>query len=310
MKKIITTLSLIIVSFSSFAQDFQGMAVYESKTSTAEFKSRMEGNKDITPEMQKMIEDRMKSMFEKTFILNFDKNASIYKEEEKLDAPGTQNGGGMRMMSSFMGGGGTQYKNIKEKSFVIDKEIMGKEFLIQDTLPKLDWKMSQETKEIGGYMCFKATAKQKASQSDFRNFRMRKEGDKNKKDSNVSEQAKQTTTAEKPKSTNLMSEGEIPKEIEVVAWYTPEIPVSNGPENYFGLPGLILEVSAGKTTLLCSKIAMNVKDKKEIKAPTKGKVVTQKEYDEIVAKKMEEFRQMNQNQNRGGNGGMQMRIGG
>ncbi len=301
MNKIIITIALVIVSFTSFAQDFQGMAVYESKTSTAEFKSRMEGNKDITPEMQKMFEERMKSMFEKTFVLNFDKNASIYKEEEKLDAPGTQGGGNMRMMtSSFLGGGGTQYKNIKEKIFTIDKEMMGKEFLIQDTLPKLDWKMSQETKEIGGYMCFKATAKQKASQSDFRNFRMKKqEENKGKKEA-----------AEKPKSTGLMaSDGEIPKEIEVVAWYTPEIPVSNGPENYFGLPGLILEVSAGKTTLLCSKIVMNVKDKKEIKAPTNGKVVTQKEYDEIVTKKMEELKEMNQSQGRNGNGGMQMRMG-
>lgn len=300
MKKIITTIALVIVSSLSFAQNFQGMAVYESKTSTADFKARMEGNKDITPEMQKMIEERMKKMFEKTFILNFDATASIYKEEEKLDAPGTQ-GGGMRMMGSFMGGGGTHYKNIKDKTFAIDKEIMGKEFLIQDSLPKLDWKLGQETKEIGGYMCFKATAIQKASQSDFRNFKMKKEAEnKDKKEA----------SAEKSKSTNFMQEGEIPKEIEVVAWYTPEIPVSQGPEGYYGLPGLILEVSAGKTVMLCSKVVMNIKDKKEIKAPTKGKLVTQKEYDEIVAKKMEEMQQMNQGQGRGGNGGMQIRIGG
>jgi len=298
MKKIITSIAFIIISSISFAQDFQGMAVYESKTSTADFKARMEGNKDITPEMQKMIEERMKKMFEKTFILNFDKNASIYKEEEKLEAPGTQNAG-MRMMGSFMGGGGTHYKNIKDKTFAIDKEIMGKEFLIQDSLPKLDWKLGQETKEIGGYMCFKATAIQKASQSDFRNFKMKKESES--KD-------KHEAAVKASKSTNFMKEGEMPKEIEVVAWYTPEIPVSQGPEGYYGLPGLILEVSAGKTVMLCSKVVMNVKDKKEIKAPTKGKVVTQKEYDEIVAKKMEEMQQMNQG--RGGNGGMQVRIGG
>ena len=53
---------------------------------------------------------------------------------------------------------------------------------------------------------------------------------------------------------------------------------------------------------------MNVKEKKQTKAPSKGKVVTQKEYDEFVTKKMEEMREMNQG--RGGNGGMQMRIGG
>jgi GLPGLI family protein len=120
---------------------------------------------------------------------------------------------------------------------------------------------------------------------------------------------KATATSEKQKTTDFMKEGEIPKEIEVVAWYSPEIPVSQGPEGYYGLPGLILEVSAGKTTILCSKVVMNVKDKKEIKAPTKGKVVTQKEYDEIVTKKMEEMREMYQSQ--GGNGGgMRMRIGG
>ena len=48
----------------------------------------------MTPDMQKMIEERMKKMFEKTFILNFDKQASIYKEEEKLDTPGQGGGGG------------------------------------------------------------------------------------------------------------------------------------------------------------------------------------------------------------------------
>ncbi len=298
MIKFITSLVLfIVVTTASLAQDFQGMAVYESKTSTADFKSRMEGNKDITPEMQKMIEERMKKAFEKTFILNFDKTASIYKEEEKLDAPGTQVN--MRMMGSMMGGGGTHYKNIKQKTFTVDREMMGKEFLIQDSLPKLDWKMSQETKEIGGYMCFKATATQKASQSDFRNFRMKKQEENKDK--------KEASASEKPKTTDFMKEGEIPKEIEVIAWYTPEIPVSTGPENYQGLPGLILEVSAGKTTILCSKVVMNVKEKKEIKASDKGKMVTQKEYDEIVMKKMEEFRQMNEG--RGGNGGgMQIRM--
>ncbi len=96
MKKLSITLVAFFATLTSFAQEFQGMAVYESKTSTADFKSRMDGNKDITPEMRKMIEERMKKMFEKTFILNFDKTSSIYKEEEKLDAPG-QGGSGFRI---------------------------------------------------------------------------------------------------------------------------------------------------------------------------------------------------------------------
>ncbi len=297
MKKIVLSLAFFLAFLQSNAQkDFQGMAVYESKTSTSDFKSRFEGNKDITPEMQKMIEERMKKMFEKTFILNFDKSVSIYKEEEKLDAPGGQ-GGGMRFMSSMMGGGGTFYKNVKDKSYVVDKEFMGKEFLVKDSLPKLEWKMEGETRVIGGYNCFKATAVRPVSKSDFRNFRPKKEEDK---------KADEAKAEDKDKKTNFMDGFDMPKEIIITAWYTPEIPVNQGPENYWGLPGLILEVNDGKTVILCSKVVLNAKDKVEIKAPTNGKSISQKDYDETVVKKMEEMREMNQGQ---GRGGMEMRIG-
>ena len=298
MKKILVTLSFLFTAMIANAQkDFQGMAVYESKTSTSEFKSRFEGNKDITPEMQKMIEERMKKMFEKTFILNFDKSASIYKEEEKLDA--TSQGGGMRMMmNSMSGGGGTFYKNVKEKTYTVDKEFMGKEFLVKDSLPKLNWTMGSETRVIGGYTCYKATAIKEASKTDFRNFRPKKEEDR-KKDS--------IKDAGKEKKTSFMDDLDLPKEITVTAWYTPEIPVNQGPEGYWGLPGLILEVNDGKTTILCSKIVLKSKDKVEIKPSNNGKVVSQKEFDETMIKKMEEFQEMNQG--KGGRGGMQIRMG-
>ena len=313
MKKTFFSLAFLLAFITSNAQkDFQGMAVYESKTSTSDFKSRMSGNKDMTPEMQKMIEERMKKMFEKTFILNFDKQASIYKEEEKLDAPGQQ-GGGMRFMSSMMGGGGTYYKNAKDKLYTVDKEFMGKEFLVKDSLITYNWKMESETRVIGGYNCYKATAVIPASKTDFRNFRPKKEEeekkqDATKEDSKKAEGTKDETKKEevKEKKTSFMDDIDLPKEITITAWYTPEIPVNQGPEGYWGLPGLILEVNDGKTTILCSKVVLNAKDKVEIKAPTNGKEVTQKEYDETVIKKMEQFREMNQGQ---GRGGMQMRMG-
>lgn len=281
MKKILIT-SLILFSGFLNAQEFQGMAVYESKTSTADFMKGMSGNRDVTPEMQKNMEERMKKMFEKTFILNFDKSASIYKEEEKLEAPGQQGGG--RMMSSMMGGGGTHYKNVKTEKVIIDKEFFGKEFLINDSLPKLAWKLEGESKKIGQYNCFKATAVRPASESDFRNFRFRGKDDEKKE----GETKKDSSNSK----TNLMDQWEKPEEIVITAWYSPEIPVNQGPENYWGLPGLILEVNDGKTSILCSKIVMNTKDKVEIKPATKGKQVTQAEYDEIVKKKMEEMKEM------------------
>ncbi|HLA55135.1 MAG TPA: GLPGLI family protein [Flavobacterium sp.] len=299
MKSIFVTSAFIVLSFFNLhAQDFQGMAVYESKTSTADFKSRMQGNKDITPEMQKMIEERTKQMFEKTFILNFDKSTSIYKEEEKLDAPGQQ-GGGMRMMMAFLGGGPI-YKNVKTKSYAIANEFMGKEFLVKDSLPEINWKMEGESRMIGGYNCFKATAVIPVSKSDFRNMRPKKE--EPKKD--------EAKAPDADKKTNFMDDVEMPKEITVTAWYAPEIPVNQGPEKYWGLPGLILEINDGKTIVLCSKLVLNPKDKVVIKEPTNGEVVSQKKYDEIVIKKTEEMREQFQNRGRDGSGNRTIRIGG
>lgn len=313
MKRIFLAILGLSTFIASAQKDFQGMAVYESKTSTAEFAKNFEGNKDITPEMKQQIMERMKKMFEKTFILNFDKSASIYKEEEKLDAPG-QSGGG-RMMTSFMGGGGTYYKNVKDKQFTVDKEIFGKEFLIKDSLPSLKWVLTEETKQIGDYICFKATAVKEASKSDFRNFRMKKDVPKKvavkteevKKDEKAATTETKTEEKKDEKKTNFFDEVDMPKEITITAWYCPEIPVNQGPEGYWGLPGLIMEVNDGKTVIMCSKLVMNVKDKVEIKAPTGGDKVTQKEFDDIIMKKMQEMQEMNGG-NPHGRGGMQIRM--
>jgi GLPGLI family protein len=302
---IITLISFFGVVINAIAQDFQGIAIYESKTSSADMMANISGNREISPDRKAQIEENMKKMFEKTFILTFDKTSSTYAEEEKIEQPGQ--GGGMRMMGSMMGGGGTQFKNVKEKIYNVDKEFFGKEFLIVDSLPNYEWKMEGESKQIGNYLCFKATAVRPVAQSDFRNFRRAKEEDKKEVKNDNNEEVKEVKK-EEPKSTNFMDGWEMPKEIVVTAWYTMDIPVPQGPENYWGLPGLILEVSDGKTIILCSKIVINPKDKKEIKAPKKGKVVTQKEYDKIVTEKMAEMREMNQGQ--GGNRGFQMRIGG
>ena len=75
-----------------------------------------------------------------------------------------------------------------------------------------------------------------------------------------------------------------------MAWYTLQIPVSQGPSEFWGLPGLILEVNVGTTTVLCSKVIMNPKEKSEIEAPEKGKVVAKMDYKEIITGKMIEMR--------------------
>jgi GLPGLI family protein len=272
----IVSLIFLLLSTFSFAQNFQGKAYYFSKTSVD---MDSWGGRKMSEDQKKQIADRMRSMFEKTYILNFDREASTYKEEEVLEAPGGQGGFG-KWGSSFSAG--MQYKNIKSQQYLQDQEFFGKQFLITDSLSKLDWKLGTETKQIGQYLCMKATAIKTVDEFDWRSMR-RKPKSKEVKEGEVQKDSTATSVSE---------DIEIPKQIEVTAWYTPQIPVSQGPGDFWGLPGLILEVNTDKTTILCSKIIMNPQQKVQIKAPEKGDVVSRQEYNETVKKKMEEMRSM------------------
>ncbi len=291
MKNIITYV-LLLFTVTLFAQNnFQGKATYQSKTT---MKMDFEG-REMSEEQKKMIQQRMKGMLEKSYVLTFDKASALYKEEEKLATPGQGGRGGFMMMSGFTGG--IQYKNTKEGVLLEAKEFFGKKFLIKEDLKKPDWVLGTETKKIGNYLCFKATMIKKLDDFDFKSMRPKKEkGKKNGK------QHKKKGAEKHSKSSNMISitEGiEMPKEIEVTAWYTPQIPVSNGPGSYWGLPGLILEINEGKTTILCSEITLNPTEKAAINAPKKGKEVSRKEYNSIVKKKMKEMSERFQNRSRG-----------
>ena len=79
--------------------------------------------------------------------------------------------------------------------------------------------------------------------------------------------------------------------VEVVAWFTPEIPVSAGPAEFFGLPGLVLvvDVDSGQRTYTATKVSLDDVDAGEIIPPKKGKKVTQEEFQEIFDEKMAEM---------------------
>jgi len=266
------TCLLLVVSFFTFAQKaFQGKAYYETKT-TLDMSNF--GRPGMSDDQKTQMADRMRSMLDKTYILTFNQTESIYKEEAKPDAQASWGGRFGAMMGNSTGG--PQYKNVKDQLLLQEKDLFGKEFLIKDSLPKLDWKMASETKQIGQYTCFKATLTKTVDAAAFGGF------------------GRPPADSEKEIAPT--------KEIEIVAWYTLQIPVNQGPDDYWGLPGLILEVIADKTTILCSKIVLNPEEKDVIEVPSKGKEITKEDYNVIQKKKMDEMRE-NFRSNRGGDGG-------
>ena len=219
---------------------------------------------------KKQVYARLQNRLEKTYILNFNKEASVFKEEDKLDAmSGATDSWGKNFAR------GEQYKNVKGNQLVQSQEFYGKLFLVKDELQPIKWEMGSESKQIGQYMCFKATASVPTNELTWFDFswgRLRQ------------------NTPETAEGGDAEPAEPVVEMTEIEAWYTPQIPVAHGPAEYWGLPGLILEVSAGNTTMLCSKIVMNPEVKLKIEALEKGKVITKAEYQVTVAEKMQEMR--------------------
>lgn len=263
-----TITAAIVATLFSFnlakAQEFTGRATYESKTIMNDIKI---SGSNMTPDLQASIEEKMKKGLEKTYELSFNKIESVYEEPQKLEAPSGSSGARVMMVNTSSSGDGKSYKNIKDKTVLSEEDFFGKEFLVSDSLLKWDWKLVNETKKIGNFTCYKAIGVIPVSKEDLEAY----EKMKNKKSES---------------KTVLFTVNE-PKDRTITVWYTPEIPVSHGPGEYWGLPGLIMEVNDAKTVILCSKIVLNPKDKVVIKMPKKGKKVTKKEYEALIEKQLE-----------------------
>ena len=279
MKKRILFLGILLVSNFTNAQNFQGQAFYEAKIFTKN-DNQKENNSFEDEEFKKLVADAMKKASESTFRLDFNKFESVFEKEEKLEAPISSGSENMTVQMD-MGDGGKTYKNIKTQLIIIEKNLLDKPFLIKDKLQNFDWKLSNETKIIGNYKCNKAELLIEVTQQQLDDYQKALKEQEIKKSNFF--------FAEKPKVTKI------------VAWYTDEIPINLGPREYWGLPGLILEVNDGKTTFLCSKIILNSKNKFIHTEPNKGKSMNQKEFDNLekeTYKKLNEQNEIEFNSNR------------
>jgi len=230
----------------------------------------------MSEQQKKQMMNRFKSFLEKTYTLSFNKTTSSFRENVQLEGPGASGPSWSRS-----NGQGSIYKNVSEKNMIEDVEMFSKRFLVSEKMEPLQWELGMETKKIGNYTCYKATLVKEDTKVDWGSIFSRSRKNK-KKDS--------TAVAEKPAK----------KMLTVTAWYTPQIPVSSGPDVYWGLPGLILELNAGRTTMLCTEVAINSEEPLKIKAPAKGKKVTRDEYTDIVKVKTQELKERFKNRgNRG-----------
>jgi len=76
---------------------------------------------------------------------------------------------------------------------------------------------------------------------------------------------------------------------EIIAWYDPTINISFGPNGYFGLPGLIIEIEEGKIITQLTRIEFS-KNTKDIIFPVKGKKMNRPDYEKYEMENISRFK--------------------
>jgi GLPGLI family protein len=266
MKKLLF-LSALIFGLATIvsAQMKEGKIVYERKINMW---------KMITdPEMRTRIPEFRTSQFE----LLFNDQASLFRTVPDDEAPdpfannGGDRGGGQRFM--FRMPESAIYTNLTSQVQFESRAMFEKTFLIIDTLKMLKWKVSEETKTIAKHLCKKATTSAPMQALNIRMGGGRQGGGAGRNNADSASRAPIVT-----------------KETEVTVWYTEEIPASVGPDNYFGLPGAILEVDMdnGNTVTTAKEISTKY-PKKELVEPTKGDKMNRAQFQDNMKKIMEDM---------------------
>lgn len=218
------------------AQTKQGIVLYEESRVLLTPEKRKQIEEQMPdPAIREMVFKRLEGNSKSDMALAFNDVMSCYQAqnvEEKDNDP--------RVKSMGSTVGKTFFKNLRSSMYTSQENVMGKPFVVEDTLKKINWKLTGDSKQFGKLNCQKAIA-----------------------------------TIGK---------------YEVEAWFAMEIPVSSGPANYWGLPGLIIELKEKNGRTFTFKEFINEKpNESQMSLPKEGKKVSQKEYDNILAQKTKEL---------------------
>ncbi|MGN6212288.1 GLPGLI family protein [Parafilimonas sp.] len=147
-----TILFICLCTMHSFvqAQTKQGTIILECKLDNWRHMKDDNQMKAMVPQFQTSQKE-----------LIFKENISLYKNIEKAQRPDPFDDNGNRIMIRIGGPGENNilYKDYARQKITEQTDLAGKTYLISDSIKILSWKLGEETKNIIGHTCKKASAK-------------------------------------------------------------------------------------------------------------------------------------------------------
>ncbi|WP_434037155.1 GLPGLI family protein [Formosa sp. 4Alg 33] len=237
LKKIVLLLFILLVYVVKAQNNFSGKVTYtkaiianSEKVGEAKYVSYVNAMNEILRNIP--------------YVLEFNKEASYFYHIKPMASDLNKK---MVSKAELLGKGKNQFYTNLQTNTTVEEVNRGSEKLLV-SYPKYNFKLTTETKSIGGYKCYKATSQEVVEFSKIK-------------------------------------KGYQDKVNDIVVWYTNEVPVSFGPLSVAGLPGLVLEMQYGSTVYTATKIEFKKKNVAIQEIP-EGKIISKKEYDTQMVKSL------------------------
>ena len=147
MKSIYFYLTLFVYTTGSYAQQFVDKAVIEYEVNTNLKKTMSNDSWD------EMMKENLSDLKISYYTYIFEDNKSVFKFDRW--SPKTR----IPKQEKEADEENTWFFDFTTKKMNLQKQIVGTNFVIADSIPNIEWKITNERREIAGYNCRKAVGK-------------------------------------------------------------------------------------------------------------------------------------------------------
>ncbi|MDX6745450.1 GLPGLI family protein [Polaribacter sp. PL03] len=156
--KFIINILIFCITASFFSQNISGKVIYESTINRKELNNYLTNKREKLKLKRKSVLESLDKVYLYTKAikskLTFSSGKGLFIVEDKL-SPDIKNLG-QRFLKTSAGGSNEYYYNETSKTYLIKNcETLGDCFIYTNNY--LEWELTQESKKINGYVCYKAT---------------------------------------------------------------------------------------------------------------------------------------------------------
>lgn len=157
-KNILFLLSFFFFVYGSWGQIASGKITYKVEADKNMMEEILKDDKiteDVGSYLRMTFNNQIRTLPYLFYQMEFNSKESLFK---KIESMTTDSGFDLNRTARGVGVDGIYYHSLNEDKSYHETSRAGSDIFVMHTISDLDWKITNETKTIQGYVCYKATA--------------------------------------------------------------------------------------------------------------------------------------------------------